>query len=187
MVIDQLKSSYNNPNYPLAFVYFDYRDQNDQSPTQILASILKQVINAIPTIPGPIMDFYDKSKGSEHQISHQDLEKLIILVVESIRGMYLVIDALDECDEQKYRKVFLQILKRFKSNNQIRLFITSRSYPEDIRTILGDDPKIEIKAHDTDLQLYLQHELQDICDSGIINHSFAMEIVDRLINRAQGL
>jgi hypothetical protein len=133
------------------------------------------------------MESFGKSEDAEQQLSSREFEKMILSVAGSVKSVYLVIDALDECDEQKHRRSFLQILERFKMDKHIRFFVTSRSYPQDIRAALEAGPQIEIKARDADLRRYLLHELKDVCDSGVIGHGFAMEIVGRLIDGAQGL
>ena len=133
------------------------------------------------------MEAFRKPEGTEHQLSSHELEKMILSVAGSVKSVYLVIDALDECDEQKHRRSFLQILERFKMDKHIRYFVTSRSYPQDIRVALETGPQIEIKAHDADLRQYLLHELKYVCDSGVIDHSFAMEIVGTLIDGAEGM
>jgi hypothetical protein len=41
MIIDELKGSVSSPESPVAFFYFDYRDQDRQTPTSLLLSLLK--------------------------------------------------------------------------------------------------------------------------------------------------
>lgn len=167
-------------------MYFDYRDQDDQSATSVVASILKQIVAAFPTVPSSVMEIFDKLQGSEHQLSLHELEEIIHSVTASTSCTYLVIDALDECDEQKHRRSLLKILERFKGKQHIRVFVTSRSYPQDIRTTLGHSPQIVIEAHDSDLRLYMLLELQNACE-GIIDEEFALQIVEKIIKGAQGL
>ena len=153
----------------------------------ILASILKQIVVFLPTIPDAVVETFWKSRDVGHQLSPQEFEKMIHSVAEAVKRVYIVIDALDECDEQKHRRPFLQILERFKMDKHIRLFVTSRPHLQDIRAVLEANPKIRIEAHDADLREYLLHELKDICDDGVISHKFAMEIVSKVIGGAQGL
>jgi hypothetical protein len=182
-----LRNSFAGPDHPLAFIYFDYRTQKDESPIYVLASILKQIVASLPTIPNAILETFEKSEVAEHQLSSQEFEKMILSVVGSVKSVYLIIDALDECDEQIHRRSFLKILERFRVDKHIRILVTSRSYPQDIRANFETGPQIEIKAHDSDLRQYLLHELRPIYEFGVINHSFAMEIVSKLIDGAQGL
>jgi hypothetical protein len=65
MIIDELKSSASSFETPVAFYYFDYRDQDHQMPNSILSSILGQIVATMPEIPKCVTDAYGKPRALE--------------------------------------------------------------------------------------------------------------------------
>jgi hypothetical protein len=171
---------------PLAFVYFDYKDDN-QTPGRVLASILKQVISALPKIPPVVSQYYTGKRGREAHLSPYELEKLLISVLEPLPRTFIVIDALDECDERRHRRDMLNIIRSLRAYQNIRIFLTSRPYPSDIQSTFLNSPKINIEARDSDLRLYMVEQLVEATDVGTIDRNFMEDIIQKLINGSQGL
>jgi hypothetical protein len=166
-------------------VYFDHRDEQ-QSAHVIIASILRQTVAALPVIPNPVRDMYQKLKASGHHLTLDKLTETFISVTSSLSRLFVVIDALDECDNQ-HRSMVLQLLRQLEDIPNVRIFVTSRPYPQDIRTALSSSPQIEIKAHDSDLRQYMLQEVRCICESGIIDFQFAYSMISRLIEASKGV
>lgn len=111
MVID-FKYSLAHSKTPIAFFYFNCRDQDRQTPTTFLSSILRQTVAAIPKIPSCVSDRYDKNRASSVSLPLHELEKMILEIASSICHTYLIVDALDECEELAHRRPILQLLTR---------------------------------------------------------------------------
>lgn len=185
MIIDELQNSSSMSGCPVAFFYFDYRDQEHQTSNYVLSSILRQIVATMPEIPKCVIDACDK-EASAGSLSLPELEGLILEIVATLNRTYVVIDALDECDE-RYRRTFLQCIDRLKQCQTIRLLITSRQYPKDIYAYLHTYPEVEIQAHDSDLRSYMYQELEHADIYDVIDDDFGAEIVETLTRRAQGM
>jgi len=187
MVIDELKFSMTYSGSPVAFFYFDYRDPDRQTPMGFLSRILGQIVATIPEIPKSVSDIYDKARGSTGSLPLHELEKLMLDITSKIGKTYLIVDALDECSELTHRKPVLQLLYRLEQMSNIRLFVTSRHYPHDIKAAFHNHPQIEIHAHESDLRRYMYQQLNSTDVADIIDHGFGSKVVETLINRAQGM
>jgi hypothetical protein len=187
MVIDRLKSSISSPESPIAFFYFDYRDQDHQTPTSLLLSILRQIVATVLETPKCVVDTYERGHTASDSLPLRELETMIFDVASSIRRLFVIIDALDECDESRHRRTVLQLLYRMKQVPNISLFVTSRQYPQDIKAAFHTHPQIAIHAHESDLRRYMHQQLERSNIDDIINREFASKLVETLINRAQGM
>jgi hypothetical protein len=187
MIIDELKSLFAGHESPVAFFYFDYQEQDNRTPSNILSSLLRQIVSTIPEIPKCIVDAYDKLHVSGGSLPLHELERLMLDVTESISRTYIVIDALDECNNPRCRKDFLQIISRLKQSHTIRLLVTSRQYYQDISKFFSADPQIEILAHDSDIRRYMYQELENAAIGDIVDDVFSTKIVETVLNRAQGM
>ncbi|KAL8786768.1 MAG: hypothetical protein Q9213_002589 [Squamulea squamosa] len=168
----------------VAHVYFDYRDQEHQSLEEITASLLKQIAGAFLIIPSVVVGLHNKSKKQQRSPSQHDLEQTLITTCRELGTVYIVIDALDECNPI-YVKGLLRLVNEIR--DYAKIFITSRPYPEDLRKHFEKSPRIEIKAHRADLEKYLDQQIKqsDICDE--MDDTLQAEIVGRIIVSAQNM
>jgi hypothetical protein len=187
MIIDELKGSVSSPESPVAFFYFDYRDQDRQTPTSLLLSLLKQIIATLLEIPKCVVDSYERAQGGSESLPLRELENMIFDIASGVRRIFLIIDALDECEEPTHRKTLLQILGRICQIFNLHIFITSRQYPHDIKAAFQAHPQIAIHAHESDLRRYLYQQFEHSNANDIIDRDFASKVVETLISRAQGM
>lgn len=187
IVIDELKSSLSNPEMPLAFFYFDHQDQNQQTINGTLSSLLRQLVETLPEIPKSVTDAYKRVQGSQYSLPLQELEKTIVEITEQAPRTYIIIDALDECDESGYRRAFMRFLDHVKQKRAVRLFVTSRPYLQDIHAALHMHPQIVVRARSADLRAYMLQELNQAGVDDIADEILAMKIIDTIINRARGM
>lgn len=132
-------------------------------------------------------DAYEKLHDSGVSLPLHELEKVMLDIARSIERTYIIFDALDECDESKYRRTFLQFIDRLKQIQTVRLFLTSRQYPQDINAAFHTHPQIAVQAQDSDLRRYMYQELDHAGVDDIVDEIFATKIVETIINRAQGM
>lgn len=187
MVIDQLKNSYPIPRPPVAFFYFDYQDEDQQTLTTVLSSLLKQIVATMLDFPKSISDAYEKYQNSGACLSLDEIEELMLDTLKSMDQTTIIIDALDECEKSRHRRTFLLFLQRLKQIPNVRLFVTSRQNFQDITEAFNAYPQIIISAHDSDLQCYMRQEMQLAGVDDIVDDVFANEIIERVITKAQGM
>jgi hypothetical protein len=169
------------------YFYFDYRQQSEQTPFQVVTCLLKQILTTysrVPSSAASLLQRLERGKGLP------SLEKLIEILVDTCAEsdeLFLVLDTLDECDENTNRPPILELLKRL-SQSAARLFITSRSYSPDINSTLKDCPQITIEATDSDVRAFLHAEIRDCRRmSKVINETLREEIVQVIVENSEGM
>jgi archaellum biogenesis ATPase FlaH len=185
MVIDYFTGS--KTEISVASFYFDYQEEDSQSPAFVLSSILRQLVATLSKIPQSIYDAYEKHHESGTFCSLEELEELMKDVLKNVDQSVIIIDALDECDKSRHRKPFLQILQRLQQIPNLRVFVTSRQNFQDIMVAFNSHPQIEITAHNFDLQRYMRREMELAGLEEIIDDSFANTIINAVIAKAQGM
>ena len=184
-IIDILRDKRANEDFAIAFLYFDYRDQTSQSPENMVASLVRQVAENKPSIPSPVMGLYSKFGSQSKNPQLEDLERTLMMTCLDFEQTFIIIDALDECDESNHRRVFLGVLERMSKRRDIRLLLTSRPHPQDIRNALKSGLQICIEANDMDLRAYLSDQLDSSGATDFIDNAFKAEIIERITNGAQ--
>lgn len=184
LIIDSLRHSLNQNHALVAHVYFDYKDQELQSLEQIAASLLKQLAGACSTLPVAVTTLYHELKEQARTARREDLVQALFSVCRERDQVYLIIDALDEC-EPRLRKEFIGLLNELKG--RAKIFVTSRDHITDISKAFESWPKVEIMAHNADLQIFVLDEINQSDWHEEIDQSFLEEIIARVIQCARGM
>ena len=127
LVIDWLYDQAGGQRIAVACFYFDFAAQKEQSPTNMLGALQKQVVGGLEEIPKEIVQAYKDHKkvidGRGLQLA--DIVKML-QTTASEQPTFICIDALDEC-AVGYRVKVLdslnQILRRCPST---RVFVAGR-------------------------------------------------------------
>ena len=185
LVIDRLRDDHVDQKIAIAFLYFDYRDQGSQSLENVVASLLRQVVSQKSVLPTSLVELYTKLGEQKRKPPIQDLERILLHICQDFDQVFIAIDALDECDEATRRKYILPFLAALQKIPRVRLFVTSRPYPEDIRKALDPAPQIHVQASDADLRMYLRRRIEDSGNADIIDEEFKQHLIDIVTNGAQ--
>ena len=187
LVIDRLRDDHIGQKTAIGFVYFDYRDQGRQSLENTVASLLRQVVSQKSVLPISLVELYTKLGKQKLKPQIQDLERILLHICQDFDQVFIPIDALDECDEAMRRKHFLPFLAALQTIPSIRLFVTSRPYPKDIRKALDPAPQIHVQASDADLRMYLRRKIEESGHADIIDEDFKQRLIDTVTRDAQGM
>lgn len=163
IVIDHFKAQIPKSGYGIAHVYFDYKEQDQQTPTYVLASLVKQLLRQISYLPTEIEALYDTLKTKDRRPTLDELYSALLVAKECFPRVFLIFDALDECNPEKQRKPLLPLFHRM-GRDSMSLFLTSRPHPEDIRDSLtgyDDATSIELAAQDEDMVAYTQEKIKE--------------------------
>ena len=151
----------------------------------MVASLLRQVTSQKSILPIPLIELYTKLREQNRKPQIQDLELTLLHVCQDFDQVFIPIDALDECDEAMRRIHFLPFLATLQKTPRIRLFVTSRPYPEDIWKALDPVPQISVQASDADLRKYLRRRIEDSGNADIIDEDFRQRLIETVTKGAQ--
>ncbi|KAL8754352.1 MAG: hypothetical protein Q9184_005138 [Pyrenodesmia sp. 2 TL-2023] len=184
LVVDDLRDMASSGLATVAHVYLDYRDREHQSLEQMVASILHQVASAQPKLPTAVTDLYETFGKRAKTPNLQDLVQALRSATRDQAQVFLVIDALDECDA-KLRRQFLNVLDSLKDS--ISIFVTSRPHIQEIKEAFGSTPSIEIKAHRSDLRRCISYEIEASDWRDDLDERYRNEIADKIINNTEDM
>jgi hypothetical protein len=158
-VIDHLEALSQKESYAVAYIYFDYNEQTRQTPENVFASLIKQLACRLPYLPLKIGELYDDLHMKTKRPTLDDLYTTLEELQRQFPRIFLIFDALDECHEEDQRKVLLPLFQRLGTESGIKLFFTSRPYPEDIKDSFLDAEKIEIYAQEGDIKKFIEEKI----------------------------
>ncbi|KAH9041800.1 hypothetical protein EDB84DRAFT_1559566 [Lactarius hengduanensis] len=145
----------------VAFFYCEHDSPKKHDPRSLLATLLHQILRQLPAGPwdGLELDPFSTAHSLENLCSSL---KTACNYLERTRPVFLVIDALDECDRTT-REELLPLL--ISLGNDSRLLLTSRN-EEDIWNALKSFPLIAITDQDVknDIHQYVSRKVRLVGD-----------------------
>ena len=135
LVIDSLCDQAGRENSTVSCFYFDFAAQKEQSVTNMLGALLKQVVSGLEETPEEISQAYQNRNSAigGRGPPLADIVKML-QTTSSKKPTFICIDALDECAEG-YRAKLLDSLNKILQNSPgTRIFVTGRPY---IRPVIG--------------------------------------------------
>ena len=118
--IDHVQSL--NPESPMAFVYFDYKNSNAQTSYNILGAILCQLSKWSPDFARRL---YQKHRPISSRPSVLELENAITSILYESSQTFIILDGLDEATEE-VRTLVLGLVLTLQWSERVNILMTSR-------------------------------------------------------------
>ncbi|KAM5344968.1 hypothetical protein ACJ41O_010830 [Fusarium nematophilum] len=182
IVVDNLETLFrDDSDIGIAYVFCNFQRQDEQTARELLASLLKQLVQSLPTLPESVKSLYDKHKAKRLQPLLEEISSTLQSTVTLYSRVFLLIDGLDECRASDgSRARFLEEVFELQAKSAINIFATSRFIPN-ITELFEDSISLEIRATDEDVRRYVHDhmfqlpgfirrspELQEEVTSGIV-------------------
>jgi len=162
-VIDKLCDEAVKGDPTVVCFYFDFAARNEQSPVNMLGSLLRQLVSGQRKIPEAIVEEFQKE---ESFIGGRGLQVSGILkmfqTITATRRTFICVDALDECVPE-HRMVVLESLGRIlQGSPNAHLFMTGRPHvrSEVERELGGVATFIFIRATEDGVLRFLREKLR---------------------------
>lgn len=157
IAIDYLLDSVQNSLYGVAYVYCDYKSQEDQDTARILAAILKQLGQGRPSALGSVEQLHHKHASRGTRPSLDDLFSVLRDVVAQYPYVFIVVDALDKCQRETCHQL-LSKLFALQKEADVRLTATSRFVP-DVEDAFRLASRLEVEASDEDVKQFVAGQI----------------------------
>jgi hypothetical protein len=153
----------------VVYFYFDFSDPLKRTPDSMIRSIITQLVQNVSVIPDAVAVLFSLLESSNRQGSVEEYLIALQYLVQVFPRVFLVLDALDECDRQGTGvKELRKILKTITQWNikTLHLIITSRR-ERDIESWLDGlvrSPNIislQGDIVDKDIQLYVRDRIDN--------------------------
>jgi NACHT domain len=156
--IDYLLRTLQSDAIGVAYIYCSYKGKSDQNTTSLLAAILKQLVQAQPSIAEPVTRLYDDHANRTRPLLEEILSALQSILT-NYSSVYIVVDALDECQEMDgTRSQLLAKLRDLQCKADMRLMVTSRFIP-DIENEFKLALRLEVRASDADVKQFVMGQM----------------------------
>lgn len=193
-IINHLKQ-FHSDEVGLAYFYCDYKEPMKQEPSVVLRTLLSQLSTHNPTVSKNIETLYNEQRKDDRTTSLAPPSLDLIrsnfgsLLESSFRKVYIVIDALDECQELDC--ILKAILAIVDSLTKVKILVTSREDPL-IRDEFTDFPNLRVKAKHVseDIVDYVNFKLNDRISSKklkVKDDGLRKQISETLVVKAEGM
>ncbi|KAK7976340.1 lipase [Apiospora arundinis] len=180
-VIDHLNAF----EHKVAFYYWSYIQQDPHPVDTFVRSILRQLIQGLDSFPSDLDILYrqEKKKHPPKMASSDDFRNLFTKVLPETETLYIVVDALDECD--RHYSELMRILREMQSKRDIRVLATSRPL-QGISGLFEGYLELPVVAQNNDLGSYLKEKCPS---SNIFQESPHLwgKVTDVIIERVNGV
>jgi hypothetical protein len=177
----------NDPTIGIAYIYCSYKRQQEQTPRDLLLSLLKQFLKTQPLIPERVRKLYKRHEKERTSPSFNDISETLQSVVAEYTRALIIVDALDECQFSSLdRKKFLSEIFNIQAKTGANLFITSRFIPAIEREFEGS-MSVEIRASGDDVRRYLEGHMLELPSCVLCRPDLQKEIIAHIIRAVDGM
>ena len=183
LVVDRLCDKAREENIAIACFYVDFAAREEQSPTNMLGSLLKQIVGGLGTIPEEIRETFQNHKKviGGRGLRVPEIVKML-QTVTSLQRTFICVDALDECVEANQPEVLDSLRQILEKSPNTRIFLTGRRHIRgEIERYLGARAAIiSIKPSNDDIVEYIRIRLsKDRCRDAM-DGSLEAEIINSI-------
>lgn len=187
-VIDDLITRFSvEKDVGIAYLYCNFRRGDEQKPDDLLASLIKQLVQRQSSLPDNVKALYHHHTRKQTRPSFEEVSKALTLIAAMYSRVFIAIDALDEYrgSNADWSRFLSEILK-LQGNTGVNLFVTSRPIPEIIENF-AESLSVEIHASNEDVARYLDSQIPHM--PGIIGRSPHLhdEVKNEIIKSVQGM
>ena len=188
IVVDKLTTQIcADPKIGIAYIYCNYRRQDEQKIDDLLASLLKQLVERLPSLPDTVKYFYNRCLPKRSRLFLDEVSRALQAVTTLYSRVFIIVDALDECQtSDNCRSKFLSNIFDLQAQTRANLFVTSRFIPE-ITEKFNEGMRLEIRASDQDVQRYLDGHMSELPRCVLSSSDLQDEIKTGIIKAVDGM
>lgn len=189
-VINHIQQNYLGVHTALCFAYFSFADPSFQDLTLLISLFLKQICQQNGKIPGELTKINQLAKEPADVIDTE----LFFHVTKPYRRVFVVVDGLDECPEERRSPILDFILEiTSKLGYSFKVFVSSRKESDiSARFKYLNTPAIELETGKItpDIRNFVQHEaLRLRTESKLLVRDDALfaKLVQKLVEKSDGM
>jgi Cdc6-like AAA superfamily ATPase len=130
-VIEDLETNFSTSSSIVLYFYFDFNDSNKQSFEKMVRSLAFQLYQLHENVRKYIDELHTVCKSGNEQPRSSSLVSVLDTMLANVDDVWIVLDALDECETRRELLSWLPSLER----GGVHVFLTSRK-EDDIETSL---------------------------------------------------
>ena len=187
VVVDHLQNHFNGQNVAVLCIYCNYKKQDEQTVSELVASLLKQLVQDRSVTSDQVKTLYKVYHDARKSIPGlADLMTVLQSEIRHYSKVYIVVDALDECRERDQRDL-ITTLQSLAGN--INMMVTSRILPS-IQQLFQDAKRLDIRANNDDVRRYIEGRIPH--ENRLARHvgkdrSLQETIVNKIVANVKGM
>ena len=123
VVVDWLANNSRGQNTTVAYLYLDFEVQKEQSATNVLGSLLRQIVSGMERIPERIVRAFREKR----RLQLRDIVQMLQTITSS-QHTFICIDAVDECGGVQRVELLDSLQAILKKSLRTRIFLTGRPH-----------------------------------------------------------
>jgi len=178
-VIDTLRDEAGKEGIAVAGFYCDFHSQQQQTITNTLGAILKQLVGGGDT-PEYLREAFEQGGGGYGGRGPQlaMLMGLLRITIASLPQVFICIDALDECLPKRLLELLESLRDVVRESPNTRIFLTGRPHVgEAVRRYFTQAVVIPIRPNPDDIRNYLEMMLERDQEPEAMNSNLRADIV----------
>jgi hypothetical protein len=167
-IIKHLEGSH--PHKLLLYFYFDFNDSGKQTLDNVVRSFISQLYRKRKETQTQLDVLFSSCENGRRQPSCESLCKVLLQMIDQVKEVWIVLDALDECRTRKGLPVegllsWIRVLLDLDQRN-VHLLVTSRP-EQDIKSVLSEiahkDDVVPIQSDlvSDDIRRYIRAEVRE--------------------------
>jgi len=165
----------------VVYCYFQYDNRPNQTAAKVIKHLFKHFLASLPEIPPEVEEFCNNHRRRLDSPPLPEIIALFVACAVKIPSVYVIMDALDECDETQ-RKDIIDFIVAL-TGNRIKVLTTSRPHFPYLRNKFPDIPVQEVRTDDDDLRLYIHQTLFE----QLLSDDFKNQIGEVIVKKAGNL
>ncbi|OCK96438.1 uncharacterized protein K441DRAFT_552403, partial [Cenococcum geophilum 1.58] len=154
----------NDDSVGIAYLYCEFKRQNDQKPIDLLLSLLRQLIQKRPPVPENFKSLYEQHNKDDTKPSISEVSQILEFIVHTYSRTFIIIDALDECQvSEGGRSKFLSEIFNLQTKTGANVFATSRPIPDIVHEFEKQKSiSLPVRASNEDIRTYLDPRMSEL-------------------------
>ena len=188
LVIDRLCDQAREEAIAVAWLYCDFQAQQEQTTTNLMGAILKQLLGG-GEVPKDIREaFQGAQKFGGKRPLFADLMRMLKITIASLPQVFICIDALDECLPKNLPELLESIRDIIRESPTTRIFLTGRPHVrEDIQIYFPKAAAIPISPSQNDIRNYVAMRLDRDIEREAMDNSLRAEIVKIILEKMSNM
>lgn len=183
IAVEQLLAVAQSNSYGVAYVYCNYKSQADQDTASLLTAILKQLVQGRASALGPVERLHQKHANRGTKPSLDDVYRALGDVLALYSYVYIVVDALDECQEETRRQLLPKLLD-LQNRADVRLLATSR-FVRDVDNAFQSALRLEVQASSEDVKQFVAGQIHRL-PRGVQRDVNLQKLMQKRVSEAVG-
>jgi len=183
LVVDRLCDQASGQNATVSCFYLGFAERKEQSATNVLGSLLKQIVSGMRRVPEEILRAFQQQKttigGRRPQLV--DIVKMLQLVTSCL-PTFVCLDALDECSRVQRARLLNSLKQVLEKSPGTRIFATGRPHiqAEIEKRLAGQVTSISVSPNRGDITRFLHVRLGEDEMLDAMDESLEADILEKI-------